>query len=100
MPRALTVSRVSVPPGQEEGYVTEAAAFAAELALRGQHLWVYRHPRLPGVFLEFREASDVTTHASVAPTPAEARIAGRLGEYGTRVDAADDPWIEVPLLKG
>lgn len=100
MPRALTVSRVSIPPGQEQLYLTEATALAAELGRRGQHLWLFRHPRLPGVFLEFREAADATVHTAVAPTPAEASIAGRIDTLGTRADAADEPWLEVPLAKG
>lgn len=100
MPRALTVARVTVPPAREAEYLADAAALAAELGRRGQHLWLFRHPDTPGCFLEFREAADGTTHAAVAPTPDEARLAARLDRVGTRAEGADDLWLEVPLAKG
>lgn len=100
MPRALTVARVTVPPDREAEYLTGAAALAAELGRRGQHLWLFRHPSAPGVFLEFRESADGAAHTAVAPTAAEARLAGQLATIGRRDAGADEFWFEVPLAKG
>ncbi len=100
MPRALTVARVTVPPDREAEYLAGAAALAAELGRRGQHLWLFRHPRAPGCFLEFREAADGAAHTAVAPTPEEARLAARLASLARRDDGADALWSEVALAKG
>ena len=100
MPRALAVARVRVPPADEASYIARAAALAAELRKRGQHLWVFRHPARPGAFLEFRESADAAGHAAAAPTPAESRLTAALRALGAAAPGADDLWLEVSLAEG
>lgn len=100
MPRALAVARVQVPPAEEGAYLAGAAALAAELRKRGQHLWVFRHPRRPGAFLEFRESAEGAAHTAMAPTAAEARLTAALRSVGAPDPGADELWLEVPLAEG
>jgi len=97
MARALTVARVAVPTAREGEYLATVGQLAAALQKRGQHLWVFRHPELPGEFLEFREAGSAATHAAVAPTPAESALIRTLRGLGTYAPGADAVWLEVTL---
>ena len=83
MTRALAIARVTVPPEQEAAYLAGAGALAATLRVRGQHLWVFRHPSRPGDFLEFRESGDDAAHTASAPTPAEGRLTQALRDLAT-----------------
>jgi len=100
VPRALAVARVTVAPADEAAYRAAAAALAAELERRGQHLWLFRHPTDAGQFLEFREAGDGAAHTAMAPTPSEARLTGVLRTLGASAPDAGVLWIEVPLAEG
>ena len=100
MPRALAVGRVQVPPEREGEYLAAAGRLAAALRVRGQHLWVFRHPSEPGAFLEFRESASDVAHAAVAPTDAEERLTRALRALGSYAPGADDLWLEVSLTEG
>ncbi len=100
MPRALAVGRVQVAPAREAEYLAAAGRLAAALRVRGQHLWVFRHPAEPGAFLEFRESASEVAHAAVAPTDAEERLIRALRALGTYAPGADDLWLEVSLTEG
>lgn len=97
MARALTVARVTVPTAREAEYLVTTGRLAALLQARGQHLWVFRRPELPGEFLEFLEAGSAASHSAVAPTPAETALLRRLRELGTYAPGADAMWLEVSL---
>lgn len=79
MPRALTVTRRSVPRDRADAYHAACRAEADRLSAVGDHLWLFRRSGEPGSYLEFREGSDP----------------GRL--------AASDPeaplWLEVDLTR-
>jgi hypothetical protein len=100
MTRALAIARVTVPPEQEAAYLAGAGALAATLRVRGQHLWVFRHPSQPGDFLEFRESGDDAAHTASAPTPAEGRLTQALRDLATYAPGMDDLWLEVSLTEG
>lgn len=100
MPRALAVAQVTVPPGQERAYLRAAGELAAALRVRGQHLWVFRHPTRTDAFLEFREAGSDAEHTAAAPTPAEERLTRALRVLGAYAPGADDRWVEVSLTEG
>lgn len=100
MPRVLAVARVQVPPAEEAAYLAAAGELAAALKIRGQHLWVFRHPARPGAFLEFRESAVAHEHTVSAPTSTEARLARALRAFGTCEPGSDDLWTEVSLTEG
>lgn len=100
MPRALAVARVQVPPAGEAAYLAGAAELGAALRVRGQHLWVFRHPSRPGAFLEFRESGDAEAHTVSAPTPTEERLTRALRALAPCAPDADDLWLEVSLTEG
>lgn len=97
MTRALAVARVSVPTAGEGEYLALVGRLAALLKARGQHLWVFRHPDRPGVFLEFRESADAAEHLAVAPTAEEAVLVRSLQGVASYDAEADDLWLEVSL---
>ncbi len=87
-------------PPQEAAYLAAAAALAAELGGRGQHLWVFRHPTETGQFLEFRESADGAAHTAIVPTPAEARLTAALRSLGAAGPGSEELWFETPLAGG
>lgn len=97
MARALTVARVTVPTGREPEYLAGAGRLAAALQRRGQHLWVFRHPVQPGLFLEFREAADAAAHVAAAPTPDELGLVRALRDIAAYAPDADELWLDVSL---
>lgn len=100
MPRALAIARVSVPPAQEAAYLAAAGELAAALRVRGQHLWVFRHPAEPGAYLEFRESVSEVSHTVTNPTANEARLTTALRALGVYAPGSDDLWLEVSLTEG
>ena len=96
MARALSVARVTVSAGREGEYLALARDLASALRLRGQHLWLFRHPSEAGAFLEFREG-DSATHTLRAPTGEESRLATELRRVAAYDAAAEELWIEVPF---
>ncbi|HKV73651.1 MAG TPA: hypothetical protein VJN95_03965 [Gemmatimonadales bacterium] len=98
MPRALTVSRVTVAAGKEEEYLAAVAELAVLLERRGQNLWVFRNPRKAGQFLEFTESPSPISHRSRASrTGEELKVERRLAAVAEYAADAWELWSEVPL---
>ena len=77
MPRALTMTRKTVGSEEEPAYLAARREEAGRFKASGDHLWLFRHETLQGVFLEFRESGDAR------------RLAG--------IDQAAELWAEVEL---
>ncbi len=100
MPRTLSAARVRVPAEREAEWLAVVARLAALLERRGQHLWVFRAERDPGLWLEFSESGDRAEHRSVAErTVEELSLEARLRELATYERDASAIWAEVPLPK-
>jgi hypothetical protein len=98
MPRALTVSRVTVTAGKEEEYLAVVAELATLLERRGQQLWVFRNPRQPDQFLEFTESPSPMSHRSRASrTGDELKLERKLAAVADYAPDAWEMWAEVPL---
>jgi hypothetical protein len=100
VPRAIAVARVEVLPAEVAAYIAAASQLAAALRVRGQHLWVFRHPDRPGAFLEFRESATDVEHVVSAPTPVEEKLTRALRALGSCAPGMDDLWLEVSLTEG
>ena len=102
MPRALAVGPGAACRRRRQAeYLAAAGELAAALRVRGQHLWVFRHPtepgRLPGVPRVGRDGEPI---APWRPTDAEARLIRALRALGSYAPGADDLWLEVSLTEG
>ena len=98
MPRALTVSRVTVAEGKEEEYLAAVAELAVLLERRGQHLWIFRNPKQAQQFLEFTESPSPMSHRSRASrTGDEIKLEKRLAAVASYAADAWEMWSEVPL---
>jgi len=94
--RTLTVSRVRARQGAEPEYLAAVAALAALAESRGWHLWVFRAPGDPDLFLECSESRSAETHRVRAGRPAdEQRLEERLRAVATYQPDAWDLWEEV-----
>ncbi len=73
MPRALTMQRTVVTPGDRAKFLEHAKARAAHYTSVGCQFWLFEELALPGAFVEFTEAPDATmlrdAHASAAEPP-------------------------------
>ncbi|MBA3522655.1 MAG: hypothetical protein H0T90_09165 [Gemmatimonadales bacterium] len=91
MPRALTISRVRVREGAEGEYLAAVRELAALAESRGWHLWLFRRPGAPRLYLECSESPSPETHRSLAERPDdERRLEDRIrsaAEY-----EGDDAW--------
>ena len=95
MPRALSVSRVRVRDGAEAEYLASVRELAALAERRGWHLWVFRRPDQPGLYLEFSESRTPDAHRSVAPRPDdERRLEERIRAVAAYEPGAWDLWEE------
>lgn len=90
MARRLTARWVRLFEGREAEYLGLIGAVREAVARGGGHFWLFRHPVLREVFLEFREACG---QAPAGPPEVEARLRS-LGEY---TPDADVVWEEIPL---
>lgn len=73
MPRALTVQRTLVTPGEREKFFERMKRKQQHYARSKCNFWVFEEAGLPGAFLEFVEAPDSETLArahAAAPDPA------------------------------
>ena len=68
MPRALTMTRTTVDSDEEPSYLAARREEAGRFRASGDHLWLFRHETLQGVFLEFRESGDARRLAGLDPT--------------------------------
>lgn len=71
------MTRTEVGSDEESAYLDARREEAARFRDSGDHLWLFRHESLQGVFLEFRESGDAR------------RLAG--------IDPAAEMWAEVEL---
>jgi hypothetical protein len=95
MPRTLTVSRVRVRAGSEDAYLAGIRELAALAETRGWHLWVFRRPDDPQLFLECSESASRETHRTATTRPVdERRIEERLRAVATYEPGAWDLWEE------
>ena len=96
MPRALSVSRVRVRAGADAEYLAAVRELAGLATERGWHLWVFRRPDQPGVYLEFSESRSAETHRAVAPRPEdERRLEERIRAVADYEPGAWELWEEV-----
>jgi hypothetical protein len=96
MARTLTVSRVRVRPGGETEYLAAVKALAALAEGRGWHLWVFRSPGDPQLFLECSECRSTESHRAIAERPADERwLEERIRAVATYQPDAWDLWEEV-----
>lgn len=72
MPRALSMQRTVVPPGERAKFLERAKARELHYTGAGCQFWLFEEAALAGAFMEFTEARDVDTlkraHAT-APEP-------------------------------
>ena len=96
MARTLTVSRVRVRPGGEAEYLAAVQALAALAEARGWHLWVFRSPGDPQLFLECTESGSAESHRAIAERPPDERwLEERIRAVATYQPDAWDLWEEV-----
>lgn len=73
MPRALSMQRTVVPPGDRVKFLERIKAREAHYTSAGCQFWLFEEAALPGAFIEFTEARDIPTlrqaHASAAEPP-------------------------------
>jgi hypothetical protein len=94
--RALSVSRVRVRAGADAEYLAAVRELAALAEQRGWHLWVFRRPVEPGLYLEFSESRSPDAHRSVASRPDdERRLEERIRAVAEYQPGAWDLWEEV-----
>ncbi len=97
MPRALTVSRVSVPAEHEAEYLSTVRELAVLADKRGQRLWTFRSVAHPHTFLEFSESPSALSHRSRASRlPEELRLERRLQVLAVYAPDSWEMWEEVP----
>ena len=73
MPRALSVHRTLVTPGERDRFFERMKRKHQHYSRAKCHFWVFEEASLPGAFLEFVEAPDEETLArahAAAPDPA------------------------------
>ncbi|MES2306192.1 MAG: hypothetical protein V4558_11825 [Gemmatimonadota bacterium] len=98
MSRVLTIRRVTVPSARSEEYQTLVAALATRLALRQQHLWLFRLRGEPGTWIEFVEGASDRHHRAVGPADAEdAALEAALVALAPGSTAAPEIWEEMRL---
>jgi hypothetical protein len=86
---------VRVRQGQEEEYLAATRALAALARSRGWHLWVFRSPDQPGLFLECSERPSRAGHRSLASRPEDERqLEDRLRAVAVYEDQPAELWEE------
>jgi hypothetical protein len=97
MPRALSVSRVSVASDKEAEYLVTVRQLAALAERRGQRLWVFRSADKPHTFVEFSESPSAMSHrARASRTPEELKLEMRLQTLASYAPDAWELWEEIP----
>jgi hypothetical protein len=79
MPRALSMHRTVVPPGDRAKFLERVKAREAHYTAAGCNFWLFEESALSGAFIEFSEAPDAATlkaaHATAVEPPLDpARI--------------------------
>ncbi|HEY7635262.1 MAG TPA: hypothetical protein VH763_06950 [Gemmatimonadales bacterium] len=100
MSRALTVSRVRVRRGSEREYLGAIGELTALAEARGWHLWLFRSPSDPELFLECSESPTRETHRVRPERPEdEQRLEDRLRAVAAYEPGAWEMWTEVRSKK-
>ena len=73
MPKALTMHRTVVTPGDRARFLEAARAKARHYEAASCHYWLFEEAALAGAFIEFCEAPDAATL-----TAAHAAVPGRI----------------------
>lgn len=68
MPRALTVQRTTIPPGERARYLERMRERAAHYAAANCRFSIFEDAGLRGAFIEFTEADDPATLAAAVAT--------------------------------
>ena len=98
MARALSVSRVTVPPAHEPEYLRVLGELARLSEARGRRLWVFRAAERSGSFLECSESRTVESHrAGADPSADERGLEARLRQLAAYAPDAWELWEEVSL---
>ena len=98
MARALSVSRVTVPPAHEPEYLRVLGELARLSEARGRRLWVFRARGRSGSFLECSESRTVESHRAGADPPTDERgLEARLRQLAAYAPDAWELWEEVSL---
>jgi hypothetical protein len=98
MARALSVSRVTVPPADEPEYLRVVGELARLSEARGRRLWVFRARGRSGSFLECSESRTAESHrAGSGPQEDERGLEARLRQLATYAPDAWELWEEVSL---
>jgi hypothetical protein len=96
MPRALTLSQVRVRRGSEREYLDAIGELTALAETRGWHLWLFRSPSDPELFLECSESRSRETHRSRPHRPEdELRLEDRIRAVAAYEPGAWEVWTEV-----
>jgi hypothetical protein len=96
MTRTLTVSRVRVRQGSEREYLDAVSELTALAQTRGWHLWLFRSPTDPELFLECSESRSRERHRIRSQRPEdEQRLEARIRAVATYEPGAWEMWMEV-----
>jgi hypothetical protein len=96
MPRALAVSRVRVRRESEREYLDTIGALAQLGEARGWHLWLFRSPADPELFLECSESRSQESHRIRAQRPEDEQwLEDRLRALAAYEPGAWEVWTEV-----
>jgi hypothetical protein len=96
MPGALTVSRVRVRQGSEREYLAAIGELTALAETRGWHLWLFRSPSDPELFLECSESRSLESHRIGPRRPDDERKLGdRIRAVAVYEPGAWEVWTEV-----
>ncbi len=98
MPRCLSARWVRLAHGLEQEYLDTLLRVKAAVERRGGHFWLFRHPTLADVYLEFREGVGPADSAELPPFDQELDGAERrLHEIAEYTPDAEVLWEEIPL---
>jgi hypothetical protein len=92
----LTVSRVRVRQGSEREYLDAVGELTALAETRGWHLWLFRSPTDPELFLECSESRTRESHRTRPHRPEdEQRLEDRVRAVAVYEPGAWEEWVEV-----
>ena len=98
MPRTLSARWVRLSEGLEQEYLETVRQVKAGVERGGGHFWLFRHPTLADVYLEFREHDGPPTAADrETADPELVRAERRLLEIAEYTPDAEVLWEEIPL---
>jgi hypothetical protein len=100
MARTLTVSRVRVRRASEREYLDAISELSALAQAHGWHLWLFRSPSDPELFLECSESRSLESHRTRSQRPGdEQRLEDRIRALAAYEPGAWEVWTEVSREK-